>query len=181
MCPTPIFLLVFIRQNSFQPVAEKVAVRPFVDVFEHVAVGLVILLFVLLVRMHQGHDGVGVALEPAYFALALLLEADVGDEVEVGRNAQPLVRPHVEVEPVVPIGGVELLHAVEAPDPVAPLPLLAHVGRDDAGEVLAVVGVHGEREVLPAVAPRGPSPSCHVGSEIGGEVPLRLPRGGCYP
>ena len=87
MCPTPKFLLVFIRQNSGKPIAEKVSVSPFVDVFEHIAVGLVVLLFVLLVWMHQRQDGVGVALEPAYLALALLLETDVGDEVQVGRDA----------------------------------------------------------------------------------------------
>lgn len=74
-----------VGEDFFHPVSEQIKVGALEDVLEHIFVFFVVLCHFVGVR--KGHDRIGVAFKPPYLALGLLPESDVGDEVQVGRDA----------------------------------------------------------------------------------------------
>lgn len=74
--------------------------------------------------------------------------------------------PHMQIELVIPIGGLVFFDGVETPDPIFALIAFVHVWGYNAWKVFGIVGIHRECEVLQPVAPGGETPSGGVGGKI---------------
>lgn len=88
MSPNFLFLI------DIQPALEQAEEGTLDDVPEHITVFFSVLFY--RGGVSDGHDRVGVALEAAHSPVFLFGEPDVGDEVEVGRDAETFVRPDIE-------------------------------------------------------------------------------------